>query len=286
MSGEPSAAFCNFASTGRHEEVDANPFSLKAFVVFLSASCFSRLYYEGPGLQSVPIRSLAVQGVEVKTSRHVSTDIGGLQFEEGDDATAKARSVLPPDGRSWTEVQAELIARKRNDYDWRSGRIPIYVYHDNDELLAVSRNAYGLYFSENALGRTAFPSLVEMESEIVAMSLSLFHAPDTAGGSFTSGGTESIFLAMKTARDQFKANRRRDMRPSIVVPRTAHPVFDKAAQYLGVDVVRVREGRDLRADVVEMQAAIDARTMMIVGSAPCYPYGVYDPIRQLGEIAI
>jgi sphinganine-1-phosphate aldolase len=126
---------------------------------------------------------------------------------------------------------------------------------------------------------------VQMEEEIVRMALSLFRAPEDADGSFTSGGTESIFLTLKTARDHFRATRRNAPRPAIVVPQTAHPAFDKAAHYLDIDVIRVAGLRDLRADVSEMWAAVDDRTMMIVGSAPCYPYGTYDPIGPLGELA-
>src|SRR5262249_32006458 len=160
----------------------------------------------------------------------------------------------PYEGRSWSEIRADLIARKAHDYNWRAGRLPIYVYHDNDELLAVSREAYNLYFSENALGRRAFPSLVRMEEEIVRMSLALFQAPPGAGGSFTSGGTESIFLALKTARDRFKAHHK-DLRPNIIVPRTAHPAFDKAGHYLDIDVIRVNVEADFRGNVAELQQA-------------------------------
>src|SRR5437867_628944 len=79
---------------------------------------------------------------------------------------------MQKEGRLWSDVRADLLARKMADYDWRSGRVPLYVYHDDDELLAVSREAYNLFFSENALGGRAFPSLVRMEEEIIRMSLS------------------------------------------------------------------------------------------------------------------
>jgi glutamate/tyrosine decarboxylase-like PLP-dependent enzyme len=164
--------------------------------------------------------------------------------------------------------------------------VPLYVYHDTDELLAVSREAYNLYFSENALGRRAFPSLARMEDEIIQMSLSLFQAPQDAGGSFTSGGTESLFMALKTARDYFRATRRSHDRPNVVIPRTAHPAFDKAAHYLDINVVRTDIGTDLRADLEALNGAINDHTMLIAGSAPCYPYGVFDPISELAELAV
>jgi sphinganine-1-phosphate aldolase len=215
-------------------------------------------------------------------------EIGGVEAPDLYDGApiTPASSTMLEDGRCWSDIRDDLVARKNGDYDWRAGRTPIYVYHDNDELLSVSREAYGLYFTENALGRRAFPSLVRMEEDIIRMSLSLFRAPQAAGGSFTSGGTESIFLALKTARDRFRATRGRELRPVVVVPVTAHPAFDKAAHYLDIDVVRIDVGSDLRVDVTRLSSAIDDRTIMIVGSAPCYPYGVYDQISLLGEIAI
>jgi glutamate/tyrosine decarboxylase-like PLP-dependent enzyme len=213
-------------------------------------------------------------------------ELGGLDevvHQAGDRAPGDMR--LLEHGRSWRDIRAELVARKRGDYDWRAGRLPLYVYHDDDELLAVSQEAYNLYFSENALGRRAFPSLARMESELIQMALGLFRAPPGAGGSFTSGGTESLFLAAKTARDFYRTTNQRTHRPNIVIPQTAHPALDKAAHYLDVDVIRTPIGADLRADVAALRAAINERTMMIVGSAPCYPYGVYDPIVSLAEVA-
>lgn len=220
-------------------------------------------------------------------NRWLDVEIGGahLSSVDGNACITNTCSEIPEAGRAWPDVRTELIARKRNDYDWRAGRLPLYIYHDDDELLSVSREAYSLYHTENALGMRAFPSLAGMQDEIIRMSLSVFRAPEGACGSFTSGGTESIFLALKTARDHFKATRSASVRPNVVIPRSAHPAFDKAAHYLQIDVTRTDVGADLRADVTDLQRAINAGTMMIAGSAPCYPYGVFDAIERLGEIA-
>ena len=217
-------------------------------------------------------------------SRPLDTDIGSDK-EVGIATDALKGIDFLADGRPWNEIRAELVARKAGDYDWRAGRIPLYIYHDNDELLEVSREAYGLYFTENALGGRAFPSLARMEREVIGMALSLFHAPAGAGGSFTSGGTESIFLVLKTARDHFRATKTRSITPRVLAPRTAHPAFDKAAQYLDLEVTRVDVSSSGRVDVPALRSAIDERTMMIVGSAPCYPYGVYDSIFALADVA-
>ena len=101
----------------------------------------------------------------------------------------------------------------------------------------------------------------------------------------TSGGSESIFLTLKTCRDEARAKGVDTRGADIVMPRSAHPAFDKAAGYLDLNIVRVPVGADRRADVAAMEGALSDRTLMLVGSAPCFPYGVIDPIEEIGELA-
>jgi sphinganine-1-phosphate aldolase len=139
------------------------------------------------------------------------------------------------------------------------------------------------YLHENYLNPFAFPSLLQMEREVVAMGADLVHG-DPRAGKLTSGGTESLFLAVQVARDH--ARRQRGIaEPTAVLPSTAHPAFAKACHYLDVDEVRVPVGPDGRADVGATADAIDDRTALVVGSAPCYPYGVVDPIPELAALA-
>jgi sphinganine-1-phosphate aldolase len=107
-------------------------------------------------------------------------------------------------------------------------------------------------------------------------------------GTVTSGGTESILLAMKAYRDRASARagpRRRLTRPEVVAPATAHVAFDKAAQYFGIRLVRVPVGADYRADVRAMRRAVTRGTVALVGSAPTFPHGVIDPIQELAAVA-
>src|SRR3546814_6008508 len=108
-------------------------------------------------------------------------------------------AVLPTEGLPWEEIRRSLLDAKRCDYNWREGRLPLYIYYNDEALLKVSREAFNLYFSENALGRKAFPSLVQLEADIVSMALRLFHAGAEAGGTFTSGRPERQPLAVKAA---------------------------------------------------------------------------------------
>lgn len=190
--------------------------------------------------------------------------------------------AIPTKGRPWSELKAELEDAKKNDFSWRKGRMALYFYYLNEEVKRVQQEAYLAYWTENAMGQRAFPSMQKLESEVMQMGLSLLNAPATAAATFTSGGTESIFLAVKTARDWARATKG-IATPNMIMPRTAHPAFDRAAEYLSINVIRVKSTRnDFRADVQEMERRINKDTIMLVGSAPNYPYGVFD---QIGEIA-
>ncbi len=192
---------------------------------------------------------------------------------------------LPKTGRSWDELDREMDAAAAGDVDWRHGRLGVYIHYAGDDVLEVAKKAYLKFFSENGLGPKAFPSLARFESDVVAMTLGLLHGGPDARGAMTTGGTESIFLAVKSARDRARLKHPTLDRPQIVVPRTAHPAFNKAAHWLGLEVLRVPVGKDFRADVEAMAAAVGPRTIMLVGSAPAFPHGVMDPIPELGTLA-
>lgn len=195
------------------------------------------------------------------------------------------RTTLPDQGTDWKTLREQLIDQGKDDIDWRNARTAVYVFNAGEDVLAVAKEAYSLFQSENALGPAAFPSLKRMETEVVDMGLSLLQAPEGAAGDMTSGGSESIFLAVKACRNQARAEGRLARGANLVLARSAHPAFDKAAGVLGLSVVRVPVAEDLRADPAAMADAITPETLMIVGSAPCFPYGLIDPIAELGAVA-
>jgi sphinganine-1-phosphate aldolase len=193
---------------------------------------------------------------------------------------------LPQQGTPWNELRDALARARANDVDWRNGRIGVYIHYAGEDVLDVAKQAYLAFFSENGLGPKAFPSLARFEREVIAMTLGLLHGGPGARGAMTTGGTESIFLAVKSARDRARERGVRQGTPEIVAPQTAHPAFDKAAHFLGLTVKRVAVGSDFRADPAAMEAAIGPETIMLVGSAPAFPHGVIDPIRELAAVAL
>jgi len=195
------------------------------------------------------------------------------------------RVTFPETGTPRDELFAEMEAARAHDVDWRRGRLGLYVHYAGEDVLAVAKEASQRFFSENALGPKAFPSLKKFEDEVVDWTLDLLHAPRTATGVMTSGGTESLFLALATARDWARATHSSITKPEIVVPTSAHPAFDKAAHYLGLGVKRLRLRADFRADVDAMAAAITSNTILVAGSAPAFPHGVIDPIPRIATLA-
>jgi glutamate/tyrosine decarboxylase-like PLP-dependent enzyme len=191
---------------------------------------------------------------------------------------------IPATGAPADAILAALAARKQGDRDWRRGRLAVYFYWLDEELERVQQQAYLAYWTENNLGQRAFPSLKSLEEEVIAMALGLLGGGPGAAGTFTSGGSESIFLAMMAARNKARA-RRGVTRPNIVLPNSAHLTFDRAAEALGMEVRRVPVGADLRADVAAMEARMDGDTVALVGSAPNYPFGTFDPIAAISALA-
>jgi sphinganine-1-phosphate aldolase len=196
-----------------------------------------------------------------------------------------SRDRFPQTGMAAPALFAAMEDARRNDVDWRRGRVALYVHFAGDDVLNVAKEAYQRFFSENGLGLKAFPSLQKFEDDILAWTADLLSAGPAATGVVTSGGTESIFLALKTARDWARVTTAQITAPEIVAPISAHPAFDKAAHYLCMKVKRIPLRSDLRADVQAMAAAVSPNTIGLVGSAPTFPHGVFDPISDLAMVA-
>jgi glutamate/tyrosine decarboxylase-like PLP-dependent enzyme len=168
------------------------------------------------------------------------------------------------------------------DLPVHGGRTLAYVYDSGlAEVERVGREAVAAYAGSNGLDPTAFPSLLGMENDVVGFAADLLDAPTTAVGTVTSGGTESVLLAVQAARD----GRPAVAAPTMVLPDTAHAAFHKAAHYFGVEPRLVPVGPDFRADPAAMAAACDDSTVLVVASAPSYAHGVVDPVEAVAALA-
>jgi len=201
-----------------------------------------------------------------------------------------AHTRLPADGIPRDDILAQMeTLQQREAALWRDGFVSGAVYHGDPAHIEFLNRAYALNSQSNPLHADIFPSATKFEAEIVAMTARMLGAAQVGGvdgicGTVSSGGTESILLAMKTYRDWARETKG-IRRPEMVVPRTAHAAFEKAAQYFGIKRVEIPVDENFRADVRAAKKAISRNTIVLVGSAPSFPHGTIDPITELSELA-
>lgn len=177
-----------------------------------------------------------------------------------------------------------LEKAESEDLNPRTGRLFAYVYETGDEnIRKVAEKALVRFAEKNLLDFTVFRSAVFFEKEVVGFARNLMHG-DAAVGSFTFGGTESIMLAVKAARDYYRKKEGTAEVPEILAPISIHPAFLKAADYLGLKVVRLPV-KDAKGDVDAFAEAVSGKTALIALSAPNWPFGTIDPVEEIAEIA-
>lgn len=208
--------------------------------------------------------------------------------------TLPRTTELPQSGRDRDAVLADMrqLATRERDR-WHDGFVSGAVYHGDDGHTEFLSQVYAAFSQSNPLHADLWPSVVKYEAEIIAMTADMLGATHVTGkgiwsgpvaGVVSSGGTESIMLAMKTYRDWARAERG-ITKPQVIAPSTAHVAFDKAAQSFGLELERIPVGPDFRADVAATRRAIGRNTICLVGSAPAFPHGTIDPITELSELA-
>lgn len=200
-------------------------------------------------------------------------------------AETLAMTCLPSTGRDRAMILTEMERfAGRETPRWRDGFVSGAVYHGDPEHVAFLNQVYALNSQSNPLHVDLWPSVARYEAEVVAMTAAMLNGDSGVCGTVTSGGTESILLAMKTYRD-WARERRGIRRPEIIAPTTAHAAFDKAAQYFGIRLRRIPVDADFRADLAVTGRAINRNTIALVGSAPSFPHGTIDPIADLAALA-
>jgi sphinganine-1-phosphate aldolase len=193
---------------------------------------------------------------------------------------------IPAHGKPQDQIKSELEAFSERDLPWREGKTLAYIYDAGPEVEEIAKWAYMRYLTENGIDPTVYPSMMLIENEVVAMAAG--HLGDVPGvvGNFTSGGTESCMLAVKTARDHARATKPHIKNPEIILPVTAHAAFHKGCHYMDVTkVLSPVDPKTFKADPAAIEKAITPNTIMIVASAVSYAHGVLDPIEEIARIA-
>lgn len=192
---------------------------------------------------------------------------------------------LPEKGTDANELLQRMETFKSKDINWPAGKFFGYVFYPGEDIYEVSKKAYTSFIATNGLNPSAFPSLRKMESEVVRMTATLLNGDESVTGTMTSGGTESIMMAVLSAREWAHKNKTLYGTPEVLAPATAHPAFPKACHFFGLKYVEAPIGDDYRVDVAEMKKLISPNTILMVASAPQYPQGVIDPVEEVATLA-
>lgn len=196
-----------------------------------------------------------------------------------------AFTEIPASGRSHADILRDMESmRDEEESHWKDGFISGAVYHGDQKHIDFLNQVYAINSQSNPLHTDVWPSATKFEAEIVAMTANMLGGDGNTCGTVSSGGTESIMLAMKTYRD-YARDTRGITKPEMIIPVTAHAAFDKASQYFKIKMAHIPVDENYRADVNAARKAINRNTIVIVGSAPSFPHGAIDPIEALSELA-
>ncbi|KAJ8868903.1 hypothetical protein PR048_030444, partial [Dryococelus australis] len=194
---------------------------------------------------------------------------------------------LPDQGKRHEEI-VDMVKRylTLGDYHWQSGFVSGAVYYYDQNLIKLLTDVYGLASYTNPLHPDIFPGVCKMEAEVVRMTANLFHGGPASCGTMTTGGTESILMACKAYRD-YASEEWGIKQPEIVLPKTAHTAFDKAGLYFKIHLKHVPvDSTTYAVDIKAMQRAITRNTILLVGSAPNFPYGTMDDIEAIAALGL
>ncbi|WP_456370584.1 pyridoxal phosphate-dependent decarboxylase family protein [Geoglobus sp.] len=193
--------------------------------------------------------------------------------------------MLPGKGLDRDTVLRELEELSKRDFDPLSGRMWGHTYYSGlTDVIEIVRRAYVMYMDKTMLDFTVYPSVLKMENDVIGFAREILNGGEEVVGNFTYGGTESIMLAVKAARERFRKEQGKSAVPELVLPDTAHPAFYKSAEYLGLRVVRVRTNEEWRVDGGAVSEVLSENSCMVACSAPNYPFGVVDDIRSVAEV--
>lgn len=228
-----------------------------------------------------------IPSISQKIEKEYDEMMGGLEASlKPYKDTFPTFTKLPKAGRDHKEILRDLEAmRAQEESHWKDGYVSGAVYHGDAEHINFLNQVYAINSQSNPLHADVWPSATKFEAEIVSMTANMLGGEDqNVCGTVSSGGTESILLAMKTYRD-WARDTKGITKPEMVAPVTAHAAFDKASKYFGIKMVHIAVDANFRADVNAARKAVNRNTIVIVGSAPSFPHGAIDPIEELSELA-
>lgn len=226
----------------------------------------------------------AVPGAEGKINQEKEKVL--RKIEQDLDVIKETKFIsIPQKGLSHEETIKHMESCLSRDGDWQGGRISGTVYSGDLLHVELQNKIYSMFSQTNPLHADVFPSVRKFEAEIIAMTASMLHGTPETVGAVTSGGTESILMALKAHRDRARVLRPDIQTPEILAPLSVHPAFDKGCNYFGLKLVHAPLGPDYKVDISAMRKLITRNTILLVGSTPSYPHGIIDPIPEIAALA-
>jgi tyrosine decarboxylase/aspartate 1-decarboxylase len=174
-------------------------------------------------------------------------------------------------------LMEDLESRLQEDFTYNSGRIIGSMCTCPHPL---ARRVYVRFLEKNLGDSGLFPGVAEIERKTICMLGTLLSNPE-ASGHIVTGGTEGNVLALWTAKKLAKKTN-----CEVIVPASAHCSFDKAADLLGLKLVKVRLNNKFQVDVGAVKKAVSQKTVAIVGIAGSTGLGAVDPMDELSELAL
>jgi sphinganine-1-phosphate aldolase len=196
---------------------------------------------------------------------------------------------LPQQGLSAEAVRDRLKFKEAKDLQIVEGssKVSGALYMAGSDHRQLLADAYTMYAHTNPIHSDVFPSVRQLEAEVIAMTAALLGGgpqgnPEVCGA-MTSGGSESILTAVKASRDYMRAVRG-IRKPEMVIGDSAHAAFFKAAEYFKIKLVKVPVGKDYRLSAATVKRAITANTILVVASSPGFPHGVIDHVADIAKV--
>ncbi|MEM3768714.1 MAG: tyrosine decarboxylase MfnA [Nitrososphaerales archaeon] len=181
------------------------------------------------------------------------------------------------EGLSKSDVLRLLKEYLKDDLTYKSGRILGSMCTSPHSF---AKRIFIKAIEKNLGDAGLFPGAMKLEQEAISMIGSLLSKSD-ASGHIVSGGTEANLMAMWVAR-----NLARKDRPEVIVPKSAHFSFDKAANLLGLKLIKIGLNKNFQVKTEVVKKSINNNTVALVGVAGSTELGTVDPISELSDIAL
>ena len=193
---------------------------------------------------------------------------------------------FPKKGKPREEVIAEVKALNAGGLVERAARFSAISMKGRLEVQQLGQEAFNEFYAHNAVYSPVIPSLGKIEDDLIGYVVDILRGGEEGRANLTAGGTDSIYCALHAMREWGKANKPGATRSKVLVAYSGHAAFGRGCHYFGLERVKAPLRDDYRVDIQALEGLIDEHTIGIVGSAPSFPYGRYDDIPALGEIAL